>query len=398
MDKEALKLALAEVVGETLKTAMPDMIKDGVEAYMKEAGFAKEQKVNRKNILDPEDEGNGGANEEDPSKLEGAAKIMKFINAVATKNRKLIGAIHSKALVEGTTTAGGFLVPDEFSAELMRIAEDFGLVRKYARRIPMSSDARNIPRLTTSVTVYWPGENTAGTVSDPVFGNAQLLAKTCVGLTVVSNELLEDSDPEISGILMELFAEAMAGEEDKQGLTGTGAPFTGILGDTNVTTITMAATMDTFAEMTVDNLRNLIAQIKPLALGGAGFIMHRSIWAIAQLLRENSQLIAVTANPVITANGIAATGVVGYIWGYPVMLSEKMPYTTAVSTKFIIFGNLKYLLLGDRKQITLATSDSATVGTDKVFEQNSSAVRVTERIALTVGLPTAFAVLKTAAA
>jgi len=395
MTTEELKSAMGEAMSEVIKTTMPAMVKESVESFMKDAGFGVD-KINRKNILDPNDAGEGNG-DEDPSKLTGSAKIQKFINAVATKNRDLIGKVHAKALTEGTTTAGGFLVPDEFSAELLRIAEDFGLVRKYARRIPMSSDTRNIPRLTTSVVVYWPGENTAGTISDPVFGNAQLLAKTCIGLTVISNELLEDSDPEISGILMELFGEAISGEEDKQGLVGSGAPFTGIMGDSNVTVVTMVSGKTTFSSITVDNLREMIAQVKVMALGGAGFIMHRTVWSIVQLLREASVLIAVTANPNITQNGTNGTGIVGYIWGYPVYLSDRMPYTTAISTKFIIFGNLKYLLLGDRKQITFSTSDSATVGTDKVFEQNASAVRVTERIALTVGLPTAFVCLKTAA-
>jgi HK97 family phage major capsid protein len=208
--------------------------------------------------------------------------------------------------------------------------------------------------------------------------------------------MLEDSNPEISSILLELFAEALSGEEDKQGLAGTGAPFTGILEDTNVADVTMATGDTSFANVTADYLRDLISELKPLALAGAGYIMHRTVWGTVQKLKDNGALIATTANPVVMGTG-ANTGVVGYIWGYPVYLSEKMPYTDAVDTPFIIFGNLRFLFLGDRRTVTMAVSDSATVGTDNVFEQNSSAVRVTERIALAVAIPTAFAVLKTAA-
>jgi HK97 family phage major capsid protein len=395
-DKTQLKELLAETIGEAM-SGVKEMVAEAVDKAVEEK-LAKTDKIVRKDVdPTPDDEPEGDEPEEAP--VEGEAKIMKFINAVSQKDKATIKQlVGTKALVAGSDTAGGYLVPEEFTAELIRIAEDFGLVRRMARRIPMSSDTRNIPRLTTSVQVYWPGENTAGTPSDPVFGNVQLLAKTVVGLTVISNELLEDSNPEIAGILMELFAEALAGEEDKQGLVGSGSPFTGVLGDTNVTTVTMASGKTAFADVDADDLRDLIAQIKPLALGGAGFKMHRTVWATVQKLKDGANAyIATTSNPIVGGNASIATGAVGTVWGYPVYLSEKMPSATAVDTKYIIFGNLKYLFLGDRKTVTMAISDSATVGSDNVFEQNSSAVRVTERIALAVGVPSAFAVLKTSA-
>jgi len=85
------------------------------------------------------------------------------------------------------------------------------------------------------------------------------------------------------------------------------------------------------------------------------------------------------------------------MWGYPVYLSDKMPSSTAINTKYVIFGNLKHLFLGMREEIGVAISDSATIGTDNLFAQNMSAVRVVTRHAVAVGLPKAFAVLETSA-
>ncbi len=70
---------------------------------------------------------------------------------------------------------------------------------------------------------------------------------------------------------------------------------------------------------------------------------------------------------------------------------------SAVSTKFIAFGNYNHIWFGDRQQMTMEVSNAATVGGASTFERFQSAVRVTERIAIAVGLPDGFAVLRTAA-
>ena len=162
---------------------------------------------------------------------------------------------------------------------------------------------------------------------------------------------------------------------------------------------------DTFAEAAnPDNLRDMIAQVKSSVLPGSVFVMHRSVWAIVQKKKASTggDYFVSVANPVLGPNSAAdiRPGILpaGTIWGYPVYLSDKMPSSTAVSTKFVIFGNMRNLWLGDRQQMTMNISDSATIGSTNAFAANQSAVRVTERYAIAVGLPAGFAVLQTAAA
>ena len=45
----------------------------------------------------------------------------------------------------------------------------------------------------------------------------------------------------------------------------------------------------------------------------------------------------------------------------------------------------------------VALADQATVGTNNLFEKDMIAIKATERVAITVAMPEAFAVLKTAA-
>jgi HK97 family phage major capsid protein len=272
-----------------------------------------------------------------------------------------------------------------------------------ATKFPMGSDTRNIPTVASSVTGSYPGEATAGTASQPVLAQVQLIAKTWVGLTPMSNELLEDANVSVVNLLVELFAEAIAGELDAQGLAGTGSPFTGILANTSVSKVTMTGGKTTYAQAELSDYRALITNVKPWALQGAGFIMHRTVWANIQTLRtggtNSGDFFGASTNPVIV--GVPQgypTATAGFLWGYPVYLSDKMPSTAVVSqtsTKFVIFGNLKHLYMGDRANLAVAISQEGVINSVSLFETNQSAVRVIARHALAVGLPTAFCVLET---
>lgn len=331
--------------------------------------------------------------------LEAKQKTAMFIKALYNKDASSIAMF--KAMNETTGSAGGFIVPEEFANEVNRVVEDYGLIAKMARKFPMNSDTLNVPRLGSTVTISYPGEATAGTESQPVFENVQLLAKTSIGLTPMSNELLADAHVSVVDLLVELFAEAIAGMLDTQGLVGTGAPFTGILSDSGVTVVTPATGNSTFTLCsTPDNMRDLISNVKPWSLQGAGYIMHRSVWAIVQKTKASTggDYFTSAANPVLRGtNQGFPTAQAGELWGYPVYLSDKMPSTTAISTKYVIFGNLKHVYLGMRDEMGISISQDAVIGGVSLFERNMSAVRVISRHAIAVGLPTAFAVLRTSA-
>lgn len=366
-----------------------------VESKVKELGLDGNNKLAFKGSF-------AALSDEQAANLGVKEKMASFIKAVYEKDAASLGAF--KAMTEGTGSAGGFVVPEEFAAEVNRVVEDFGLVAKLARKFPMKSDTLNVPRLSATVTVSYPGEATAGTASQPTFEQVVLSAKSCIGITPMSNELLADANISVVDLLVELFAEAIAGSIDSQALTGTGSPFTGILTDSGVTVVQPAngGGYSTFTgAATPDQARTLIANVKPWALQGAAFIMHRSVWALMQVVKASSggEYFVSAANPVVINTGAQGfpSAMAGTLWGYPVYLSDKMPTTTAVSTKFIIFGNLKHVYLGERAEMAVSIGQEGTVGGVSMFETNMSAVRVVSRHAIAVGLPSAFAVLKTAA-
>ena len=399
MEKITLtKEELITLVNETATEKAQELLAGAVEAKIKELGLDKPATkfAHYKGSV-------VGKTDEELAGLDRKEKMASFIKAVYHKDAAALTIF--KAMSEGTGSAGGFIVPEEFAAEVNRVVEDFGLVAKLGRKFPMGSDTLNVPRLSASVTVSYPGENTAGTASQPTFEQVILQAKDCVGITPMSNALLADANVSVIDLLVELFAEAIAGTLDEQGLTGTGSPFTGVLGDAGVTVVQPAngTGNSTFTgASTPDNARDLIAGVKPWALQGAAYVMHRTVWALFQKTKASTggEYFISAANPVM---GLNAGGqgfplaMAGTMWGYPVYLSDKMPTATAVSTKYVIFGNLKHIFVGLRDDMAVSISQDATVGSDNLFEKNMSAVRVVTRHAVAVGLPTAFAVLKTAA-
>jgi HK97 family phage major capsid protein len=288
-----------------------------------------------------------------------------------------------RALTEGTDSQGGYLVPEVFVPELLRVIELTGVMRPLVRTMPMATDTSNIPSLSSGMTVYWPAENQEITQADPVFGTVQLLAKTMAALTSASMELEEDSQLALAALLVELFGEAIADEEDKQMLNSNAAPFTGVLYNSSVTQVTMGSGDTAFTDLDFQDIADLMSNITTRAQQNARFFLHRTITTILRKVRDaNHQYI--WSPP--TGNDPAT------IWGFPYSESDQMPHTTGTSTNFLCFGNPKYIILGDRRRITVARSGE--VG----FKSNETYWKVTERIAVQApAIPTAFARLRTAA-
>ena len=294
--------------------------------------------------------------------------------------------ITAKALSEGTDSAGGYLVPEEFRAGVIDIMNDVGYTRKYGTVIRMNRDVLNIPKTTAKPSVSWVAEGNQISTGQPTFGQVQLTAKKAGVIVPVTTELFEDSAEDINAILFKYFAEAFATAEDNQAFQGDGTVFTGILAVSGTNAVTMGSGETSFANISADDLMDLIAAVPSRVAANGKFIMHRTVFALIKKLTDGS------GNYLFDPADKT-------IWGYPVITADEMPSTSddAADTAFVIFGDPSYLYLGDRRQMTIALADQATVGSDNLFEKEMIAVRATERVAISVAMPNAFAILKTAA-
>lgn len=296
---------------------------------------------------------------------------------------------NQKAMTEGVPADGGYTVPNEFVPELVRLVNDYGFIRKYATIIPMKGNSLTMPSLTTGVTSVWVDEASAIGETKPTFSQISLTNKKLASLVPISNELLDDSSLTMANLVVNLIAESMANEEDRVGFTGSttgGDPYNGILNTSGINSVVMSSGKTAFTDINPDFLLDMTDAVPRVARRGASFFMNREVFNVVRKLKDT------TGNYIVQspANGLGLPT----IWGYPVVDLDVMPSLSdsGASKPFAIFGNPKYMYLGDRQSIVFARSVHYAFNVDVTY------IRATERIGFAVGLPQAFARLVTAAA
>lgn len=310
------------------------------------------------------------------------AKTKMFLRALIGKDATVLNQMHEEVrtkanLSEGTTTAGGFLVPDEFLAEIQRLAPLYGVMRANCRIIPMRSDVINIPAAgTTDQSAIWTNEASQILNTDPNFRQLTLTINKLAAIPKVTNELLADSSVAVIEYLAQLISEAFAKEEDNQGFLGTGSPFTGVLSATGVPSSTHAGGA---IALSYQDIVRATGQLYTNALGNAKFYFHRTVIANIR------GLITSAGAPIFNATADSVAG-------YPLVSTEILRNSaTATGTAYGVFGDLRRgIAMGERGSMTMKISEEGTVGGDNLFEKDMAALRVIERVALGVLLPSAF--------
>lgn len=313
------------------------------------------------------------------------AKTTKFLNALIGKNTQVLNQMHMEVatkanLSEGTTTAGGFLVPEEFKAEILRLQPLYGVARKECRVIPMAYDVVNIPAADREVTASWVNEAAAITSTDPTFRQVTLTINKLASIPKVTNELLQDANVDVINYLAMTIAEQFAKAEDQQAFNGTGSPFVGILGATGVPTSTHAGGA---IALSYQDMMRMTGELYTNALANAKWYLHRTM--VAQV----RGLITTAGAPIFGAT----TSDVG---GYPIVQTEILPNrATPTGSNYGVFGDLRRgLIMGERGSMTMKITEEGTVGGDNLFEKDMAALRVIERVALGVALPSSFLTMR----
>lgn len=146
-----------------------------------------------------------------------------------------------RALNEGTTSAGGYLVPTYTAASIIdKLREDSLVLAGGAKLVPLTTKTSNFAKVATDPTMSWRAENSETTNSDPTFTVVTFTARTLGGLITVSRELIEDSAVSIDAVVTDLFSKVAAEKIDSAALFGadTDGP-SGLTYDANINTVSM---------------------------------------------------------------------------------------------------------------------------------------------------------------
>jgi len=386
VDEKALREMISKGVQDEI-TSKVNVIADQIVSK-----FISGVKTQRKHAIDT------GKSAVDPSRNE----TREFMKALLSNDVSKLKEFKAKTAVfneNADDARGGYLVPDELRAEVLRIAEtEYGIARKEMLYLPFSGagNERKIPTLASGITVTWTNEAVKKTGTNPTFGLVTQTLKKLAAIIPFTEELLEDSAINLTQLVATLFAEAVAKEEDIQFFTGSGSPWTGLLNNGSVNIVNMGAG-DDMSNITADDLLDMIDKTPAGALSGSKFYLHRHALSYIRKLKD------VTSGQYIYQN--PGNGLPGTIWNFPYVLVEAFPDKTAGATHtkgIVAFGNMKMAaVFGDKQQIRAKLLDQATItdgdGTTVInlAEQDMIALRLEERVGYVMSLPTAMTVLKT---
>tara|TARA_R100000664_G_scaffold17192_1_gene26109 strand:+ start:1649 stop:2830 length:1182 start_codon:yes stop_codon:yes gene_type:complete len=281
-----------------------------------------------------------------------------------------------KALNEGSGEAGGFLVPEEYRNELLKLAVEDAVIRPRAKVIPMASNTVTIPTVKDTshassihggVIAYWAEEAGSYTASEPDFGQLQLTAKKLTGYTQASDELVADSAIALESLLVGMFGDAIRFYEDKSFINGTGAgdPL-GILNSDALISVSKE-TGQAATTIVYENLVKMYSRMFTKSHNNTVWLAHPD--TLPQLM--TMALNVGTGGSAIWINN-AAEGVPATIFGRPVILSEHMKTLGTVGD--IMYCDLSYYVIGDRMGVSIASSPHYR------FANGETVWRFTERI------------------
>ncbi len=312
----------------------------------------------------------------DREKLARAVKSMKFFLALMVNDHATM-----KAMGEATDTAGGYLVPEEFRAEVILKLQVLPIMRNIARVWPMGRDRVLIPSEAARIAVAWEAENVQWSETDAQFGQVALQVHRLNGFSRMSRELLADSAVAVMDVLAQMYSEAIGLEEDKQFMIGNGVdkPL-GLNATTGIGSVAQAGgalAYDDFVEL----FYTLGRQYR-----------RNAVWMMADAnVKKSAKLKDSNGRPIFDSAVNAPSGApgggtpgampqTGTILGRPVMNQDD------IQTNVIYFGDPRYYFIGDRGEMG---AEMTTVGAG-TFEKHQAAIKVWERVDGRVALPDAF--------
>ena len=271
------------------------------------------------------------------------------------------------AQTEGTDSQGGYSVPDILESTVLEVRNQTGILNEIADVFPMSSDVLKIPTLVSGQTVVYPGEATAITASDAVWGVVTATAVKRAVLTKVSWELINDSVVNVADIIASRAGYELALTADDELVNGDGSAYGGVTGlvDTIGAGGTVTSSSATFAGVTLAELNTVAGTLPDEYHEGASWIMGRAFFAGAV------QRLIYSAGGNTALNIADGTG--AQLFGYRIRFVSAMP-SEAVSIFGCFFGNFeKSVVVGQRTGIDVMTSEHA------YFDEDVLAIKLISR-------------------
>lgn len=288
-------------------------------------------------------------------------KTVAFVNALLEGSKEKL-----QLLVEGTGTAGGYLVPEEFANMIVEDKRDESVMRGLATQITTQSDTLHLPSLEGRPKANWRSEAAVKATSTVQWNELVFTPYSLAVIVGLSQELAADASLGVSGSIVNYVANLMRRslvEKEENAFwvgNGSGKP-TGINNYT-LGSIDAGGTDSAFA----DAIKRLYWRLPQGHRRSAAWVGHAQAWERVNVLKDttNQYLLQTLGNGAATPTLI----------GRPVYEQNDLP------TDILYFGDFSYYTIVDRQGITVDFSTEATVAGSSAFEKNLVFVRCEERV------------------
>lgn len=301
--------------------------------------------------------------------------IGKFLKGIVTGDWRDAEAEH-RTMLEGTLSAGGYMVPTPLSNQLINRARNKAAVfQAGARTVPMEASTLKMARNAGDFSAYWRAENAAITTSDMTFEQVTLTAKTLAAYGKISVELFEDA-PNVDQVVSESIASALALELDRAVLvgSGSGAEILGIRGSTGIQSVSMGTNGATPTNW--DEFSQLYFAIAA-ANGTPNAVVYAPRTAgTLDLLKDT------TNQPLLKPASMQS---IRHLITAQLPIDETQGTSTDCSTA--IMGDFSTVMVGMRTNLVLEVSRVAHDGTDSAFNKLQVHIRAYLRADMQLAQP-----------
>ena len=292
--------------------------------------------------------------------------MMAFRNEKAQLLEFAKHRYEGKAIKDITETPGsvGVLVPTEFYPAIIRAVKGASLYLQEAPSIPMNRLKMTMPADNQGWAVQIAAEGSQIPVSDLVIVSAELVAIKVAAYSRISSEALEDSVIDLVDYIIMAGGEAIGQMVDQIAFTEDTTKITDFYGVGTLSTITPGSGDPTpkvqrigaaVTNLTYGALADGLGQLETYRRQGLKWYMSPQTYSQVLKLED-------TANRPLW--GTTIQGQPPTILGYPVVLTDHMASTGANKT-VILLGNLANLPWGDRRNVTVKTTDAERLQYDQ---------------------------------
>ncbi len=382
---------------------------DGNVAGMKETlanhGKSLEQLNDRVNALEQKTKGSRSVSLgiDDEERKKHPFSFQRAILAISEKNHKLAPfemsvmkeAAAKRDLSTDVDTAGGYIVPTEYMADLIELLRAKLVVQQLGatRMSGLTGGMVQIPKQTGGATGYWVAEGASITSSQQTLGQIEMRPREAAGLTIMSNRLLKLSNPSAEAMVRNDLAATIDRLVDLAALQGVGGlqPL-GIANTPDINTTAMGAAP------TLDDLYDMILKLEEDNAddGALGWAFHPRTWNTLRQLKDSEGRYILTPGVIPSSVQDLRRGAqMGTLLGYPFRTTTQIPITLgAGADSRIFFGNWADLVIGEWGGIEILASQE----TSDAFAKNQTHVRIIVELDVVVRHAESFCVDSTVAA